>query len=130
MTKRAKFLTRIVRLETQREDHERIHELEEKARAIAFSDMNRRLMDHNEILDKWDKDRATFIERPWFEKVHKDLEESTNARFEEQERRMRVLEGFHSGESGRQGPIGDLIKWGAALLAMIIMFLVGHFSFK
>lgn len=119
MSKWTKLISRIVRLETQREDHERVHELEEAARSIAVGDMNRRLLDHNEVLEKWEKDRAEFVEKGWFEIQHKEVVD-----------RLGKVELILSGQSGRQGPISDLVKWAAALLALIIMFLIGHFSWK
>ena len=46
-------LERVVRLETQRADHEQVHVLEDKALTVAFQEMKSHLSDHNQILDKW-----------------------------------------------------------------------------
>jgi hypothetical protein len=87
-----KLCERIVRLETQQQDHGRIHELEEKARATAVTDMNRRLDDHNDVLEKSEAAQAKFVERDWFERIHKELIDSTRNTFVDVDKRLSSLE--------------------------------------
>jgi uncharacterized coiled-coil DUF342 family protein len=92
MPKLSKLISRIVRLETQREDHEKVHELEEKARNVAVVDMNRRLDDHNDVIAKSEAAQAKFVEMGWFERIHKELIDSTNNTFTDVDKRLTSLE--------------------------------------
>jgi hypothetical protein len=66
-----KLLVRIVKLETQRCDHEHVHDLEERARKVAVDDMNRRLNDHNGLIQKMEDRDVRYVEKVWFEEQHK-----------------------------------------------------------
>jgi uncharacterized coiled-coil DUF342 family protein len=92
MPKLSKLISRIVRLETQREDHEKVHELEEKARNVAVVEMNRRLDDHNDVIAKSESAQAKFVEMGWFERTHKELIDSTNNTFTDVDKRLTSLE--------------------------------------
>ena len=105
-----KLWERIVRLETQQEDHRRIHELEELARTTAVTDMNRRLDDHNDVLAKSEAAQAKFVERDWFERIHKESLDSTRNTFVDVDKRLASLEGSRNkiiavviARSGRRG---------------------------
>jgi hypothetical protein len=115
----SKLLSRIVRLETQWREHRNTHKLEQRALKIALQQVNKRDDEHNEVRKQLENERGIYIERTYYEKEHKSLEV-----------RVAALELALGNAAGRQGPISDLVKWGATLLAGIILFLIGHFAWK
>jgi hypothetical protein len=123
MSWRQKLISRIVRLETQREDHEKVHQLEQLALTVALQKADKRDDEHNAVRKQLEAERGIYVRMDYYDREHKDLAGQIA------EIRLQFIE-FQSGTKGRQGPIGDLVKWAAALLALIIMFLIGHFSWK
>ena len=83
--------------------HALVHTQEQRARELAFTEINRRLDDMNELRNQIGTERGLYLTRELYDREHKSLAESMDAR-------LKILETNKSNLEGRMWAIGAIIS--------------------
>ena len=129
---------RLATIEEWMNSHANTHRLEGEALKVAATKDAAALVASNANLEKrlegLNDVRARFVAKDWFEKVHSTLEEKVERVATDLGTRIKAVETVQAGQEGRREPIGDFVKWAAAVLAGLFIafcsWLAGHFMMK
>jgi recombinational DNA repair ATPase RecF len=118
---------RVAELLQWREDHAKVHAMEQKAIEVAREEMTRRLNDHNDIANRI----SDCLRKDEFDRIHESLRTELKQQIESTSARVTLLEGARNEDEGRREPISGFIRWIATILAALVVaaasWFVGHF---
>jgi hypothetical protein len=73
-------------LDQWQKDHLDRHRAEEHARQLAVTEINRRLDEMNELRAQITRERGTYVQREWFERIHDNTDKDREALRDEMHR--------------------------------------------
>jgi hypothetical protein len=82
--------------------HALVHLQEQRARELAFTEINRRLDEMNNLRFQIEKERGTYLQRDMYDREHRALGDAVDAR-------LKILENKNSNLDGRMWAVGAAI---------------------
>ena len=112
--------------EQWQDSHALVHTQEQRARDLAFIEINRRLDDMNELRRQIEIERGTYVRREVYDREHNAMRDLFNSRLDmmrdADDGRLKELENAKSNADGRMWGIGAMYAFLAVIVNLVLRY--------